>query len=101
MSAICGKCGGELIGFGADASCPFCDLAALRADNERLEKLVTTEAALHFEVHHADLARIAQLEAALRDIGGDELAENVRNGLLLAARLRRVRAIAADALKGK
>jgi len=67
MSAICGKCGGELIGFGADASCPFCDLAALHADNERLEKLVTTEAALHFEVHHADLARIAELEATLRD----------------------------------
>jgi len=36
MSAICGECGGELIGYGADANCPFCDLAALRAQNERL-----------------------------------------------------------------
>ena len=94
MSAICGKCGGELIGFGADASCPFCDLAALHADNERLEKLVTTEAALHFEVHHADLARIAELEAALREIR--TLCENESLGVAILG----IRKIAAAVLKG-
>jgi len=38
MSAICGECGGELIGYGADANCPFCDLAALRCQSGRLRQ---------------------------------------------------------------
>jgi len=64
MSAICGKCGGELIGFGADANCPFCELAALRAENERLNQLLEEAAnALRTKAVH-----IEQLKAALRDI---------------------------------
>ena len=73
MSAICGECGGELIGYGADANCPFCDLAALRAQNERLNgkldkktlwgdgvRIILGEVSmqLHYRLGHTDKADI-------------------------------------------
>ena len=41
MSAICGKCGGEEVGYGADASCPFCRIAQLEAALPNAGKLET------------------------------------------------------------
>ena len=85
MSAICGECGGELIGYGADANCPFCDLAALRAQNERLNgkldkktlwgdgvRIILGEVSmqLHYRLGHTDKADLERASGFKRIVSG-------------------------------